>query len=111
MPDLTPTLGLPLQQAAGGGMSSIFLVVVMGFIFYFFLWKPQSDERKRHTELVAGLKKGDKVVSEGGICGSVVEVRDDRVVVEVAKNTRLTLLKESIDRLEDTKKAKDKKGA
>ena len=92
-------------------MSSVFLVVVMGFIFYFFLWKPQSDERKRHAELVSGLKKGDKVVSEGGICGTVHEVRDDRVVVEVSKNTRITLLKESIDRLEDTKKAQDKKGA
>jgi len=92
-------------------MSSIFLVVVMGFIFYFFLWKPQSDERKRHGELVAGLKKGDKIVSEGGICGSVVEVREDRVVVEVSKGTRMTLLKESVDRLEDAKTSQDKKGA
>jgi preprotein translocase subunit YajC len=51
-------------------------------IFYFLLIRPQSQARKKHAELLANLKKGDEVVTAGGIIGKVRDIKDNRITVE-----------------------------
>ena len=60
-------------------------------IFYWLLIRPQRKEREKHEALVAGLKKGDEIVTMGGIIGTVVHIEGDRVTVKTAENTRIVV--------------------
>ncbi|MDB4835055.1 preprotein translocase subunit YajC [Cyclobacteriaceae bacterium] len=68
----------------------------MAVVFYFFIIRPQQKRQKEAKQLREGLKKGDQIVSAGGIMGKVVEVNDDNVVVDVDRGTKLTFEKSSI---------------
>lgn len=76
-------------------------LIAMGLIFYFIMIRPQGAERKRRAAMLAGLKKNDRVVTIGGIMGTVVAVKDDEVTVKVdeSTNTKLTLLRSAIQRV------------
>ncbi|WP_313474707.1 preprotein translocase subunit YajC [Stutzerimonas kunmingensis] len=80
---------------AGTGFEWVFLV---GFlvIFYLMIWRPQSKRAKEHKNLIAGLQKGDEVVTSGGIAGKVTKVADDFVVIEVSDNVELKFQKVAI---------------
>jgi len=73
----------------------IFFILLLA-LFYFLLIRPQNKARKRHQEFLANLKKGDRVVTAGGIWGTVVEIGDDTVTLKVDANTRITFTKEAI---------------
>lgn len=77
---------LQQQQPAGGGRSGmallLFQIGAIALVFYFLIIRPQSKARKQHAELLKGLKKGDDVVTSGGIMGKVRDIKDDRVTVE-----------------------------
>ncbi|MCZ0944372.1 MAG: preprotein translocase subunit YajC [Gammaproteobacteria bacterium] len=83
---------------AGGSAGYLNLLFLGGFvlIFYFLLIRPQSKRRKEHQALMAGLAKGDEVVTAGGIVGQVSKVEDDFVKVKVASNMELRLQKSSV---------------
>jgi len=87
------------QEAAAGpagtGFEWVFLV---GFlvIFYLMIWRPQAKRAKEHKNLIAGLQKGDEVVTSGGIAGKVTKVADDFVVIEVSDNVELKFQKVAI---------------
>lgn len=95
-----PQLALVVAQAAPTSQPSIFdslwLLIAIVAIFYFLLIRPQSKARKEHENLISTLRKGDDVVTEGGIMGTIAEVADDHVVVEVAQRIKLRVKKESI---------------
>jgi preprotein translocase subunit YajC len=84
-------------QEAGRSTSQIgsFLIplVLMFVIFYFLLIRPQSKKQREHQDMLKNLKKGDKVITSGGLYGVVVKVSDKDVVLEVAEkiNLRFTL--------------------
>ncbi len=70
---------LLLLQAAGGGISMIGFVLEMGAIaaiFYFLMIRPQQKQRKTHEERLRNLRKGDHIVTTGGIIGEVVHVKE-----------------------------------
>ena len=76
-----------LMAPANGSPSSSIAILVFQFgaiilIFYFLLIRPQSMARKKHAEILAGLKKGDDVTTAGGIVGKVREIKEDRVTIE-----------------------------
>jgi preprotein translocase subunit YajC len=75
-----------LMAPQGGGSSGLsillFQVVAIGLVFYFLVIRPQSQARKKHADLLAALKKGDEVMTAGGIVGRVKDIKDDRVTVE-----------------------------
>lgn len=77
----------------GGNPTMILLMqfVAIGFIFYFLLIRPQKKEQQRHRELIEQLKKGDEVVTAGGIIGTVVHTQDDRITIKTGENTRLVV--------------------
>jgi preprotein translocase subunit YajC len=56
-------------------------------IFYFLLIRPQSQARKKHTNLLAQLKKGDDITTAGGIIGKVKDIKDDRITIESGSAT------------------------
>jgi len=77
----------------GGSSSMIFLMqmVAIGAIFYFLLIRPQRKEQARHRTMIEKLQKGDEVVTNGGIIGTVVHTQDDRITVKTGENTRVVV--------------------
>ena len=77
----------------GGNSSMVFLMqmVAIGVIFYFLLIRPQRKEQQRHRAMIEELKKGDEVITSGGIIGTVVHTQDDRLTIKTGENTRLVV--------------------
>jgi preprotein translocase subunit YajC len=68
-----------LQQGAGAGLGLpmlLFQIVAIGLVFYFLIIRPQGQARKKHAELLAALKKGDDVMTVGGIVGTVKDIKE-----------------------------------
>ncbi len=80
--------GAPAAGGDAGGAAILGLVpyLLIFVVFYFLLIRPQQQARKRHLEMVAALKKGDVVVTSGGLIGKVRSVAEDEVRVELAPN-------------------------
>ncbi len=102
------------QQTTPGGPAGAFfvqLIFLIGIfaIFYFLMIRPQQKARKRHQEFLANLKKGDKVITSGGIWGTVVEIGDETVTLKVDANTRITFTKEAIASYQPKKEEKPEK--
>ena len=86
-----------LLAQAGGSPSSLFIFIAGMFaIMYFLMIRPQQKQLKEHRALLAGLKKGDQVVTQGGIIGRIFLVADKEVQIEVASNVKLRVLKTSV---------------
>lgn len=84
-----------------GGAGILFWVGYLGLIFaimYFLMIRPQRKKQKEHDALLQELKKGDRVVTTGGMFGTVFAIDEDRsrIVLEVGKETRMEFLKSSI---------------
>lgn len=85
-------MGTPPGGAAGGGQSaitSLIPLVIMFGIFYFLLIRPQQKKAKEHKALLDALKKGDQVVTAGGMHGKITAVEDTVVTIEVANNVNI----------------------
>jgi preprotein translocase subunit YajC len=87
-------------QAAGGGnefLLQLMPILLMFVIFYLLLLRPQQQRAKAHREMVANIRRGDTVVTAGGIIGKVTRVRDEgEIEVEVADNTRVRVVKSTV---------------
>ena len=91
---MSPAILAILAVPREGGNATLIFMLQMGAIFaifYFLLIRPQRKEQERHRKMIDQLKKGDEVVTAGGIIGTVVHVQDDRVTVKTAENTRLVV--------------------
>ena len=81
----------------GGGSFGAFLPLILMFaIFYFLLIRPQQKKAKQHKQLLSSLKKGDRIVSSGGLHGVITGITDDVVTVEVAPKVRVKISRGSI---------------
>lgn len=88
---------VPLQAEGGSGLlAQAPLILLFLGVFYFIVWRPQSKARKEHEELITTLKKGDEVVTEGGIVGKIAAVEEDVVVLEISDKSRMRVMKASI---------------
>ena len=84
------------QAAAGGSSMSFFLMLILLFaVMYFFMIRPQRKQQKELEAFRSGLKKGDKVVTTGGIYGTVDEVSDRTVLIKVDGDVKLRMDKNS----------------
>ena len=78
----------------GSGIGQFIPLILIFVIFYFFLIRPQQKKVKEHKALVESLKRGDKVVTSGGITGTVERLIDnDKVEVEIAENVKVEIVK------------------
>ena len=82
--------------APGGDVMSILMLVGFVVIFYLMIWRPQSKRAKGHKNLLAGLQKGDEVVTSGGIAGKVVKVADEFVVIAASDTVELKIQKPAV---------------
>ena len=83
-------------------MSNDFLIqiaplVLLFAIFYFLLIRPQQQRQKKHQEMVNAVRRGDSVVTAGGLVGRVAKVKDDgEVLVEIADNVQVRVVKSTL---------------
>jgi len=87
--------------AASQGGAGMFLLNIAPFIliivvFYFLLIRPQQQRMKKHREMVDNLRRGDEVVTQGGIVGKVTRLSDDEITVEIAQGVRVKVLRPTI---------------
>jgi preprotein translocase subunit YajC len=88
------------QAAAGGGAAAGFIsfvpILLIFLIMYFLMIRPQQKKMKEHKAMVEGLRRGDQVITSGGMIGKVVKVADSEVEVELAPNVKVRVIKNTI---------------
>lgn len=104
------------QSGQGAGPSPLvtFLpLLVMGFIFYFLVFRPQGRERRQREDMLKSVKKNDRIITVGGIIGTVTSVRDDEITIKVdeSSNTKITFTRAAIQKIVTTSAAKDEDSA
>lgn len=86
-----------VAAAPGAGAFAQFIPLILIFaIMYFLMIRPQQKRAKQHREMVAALKKGDHIVTQGGIIGKVAAVRDDELEVEIANGVRVRVVRGTV---------------
>lgn len=77
----------PTDSPASGLTMLLFQVGAIALVFYFLILRPQQQARKKHEELLKALKKGDDIVTVGGIIGRVKELKEERITIESGSST------------------------
>ena len=89
-----------LAQTAGAGETSIiqmFLPLILIFaVFYFLLIRPQQKKMKEHNALLEAIRRGDRIVTGGGIVGTVARVNDNELLVDISENVRVTVMRRTV---------------
>ncbi len=86
----------PGGGAAGGGLGAFIPIILMFVIFYFLLIRPQQKKAKQHQEMIANLKKGDRVITSGGIHGLITSLDENTVTLEIAEKVRIKVSRATI---------------
>ncbi len=86
--------------AQGSPLTALLPFVVIFAIFYFLVFKPESTKRKNLEKMVAGVEKGDKITSSGGLMGIVAGVKENSVSVKIAENVKVEILKSAVAHVE-----------
>lgn len=81
---------------AGAAWQPLIMLGIFVVIFYLMIWRPQSKRSKEHKQLMASLKKGDEVVTTGGIVGKIARVSDEFVALEIGTNVEIKLQRSAI---------------
>ena len=84
------------EAPAGGSMSFWIMIAAMIGIMYFFMWRPESKRRKQMENFRNNLKKGDKIITAGGIYGTVKEIQPTSLLIEVDSNVTLRIDKNMV---------------
>ena len=91
------TILLMTPAEGGGGLSSMMLMMGMIFaVMYFFMIRPQSKRAKEQKNFLIEIKKGDKIITAGGIHGKILSVDDHTILLEVDSNTKIRIEKSVI---------------
>jgi preprotein translocase subunit YajC len=81
---------------AGGGLFSLLPLVVIFILFYFLLIRPQQKRAKQHKEMVTALKKGEEIVTNGGLLGKVTDLDDNFITLEIANGLNAKVQRQSV---------------
>ena len=92
----------------GGGTGFFISMILIIVVIYFLMIRPQSKKQKEHKQMVENLKKGDNVVTAGGMMGTVagIKEKENTVLIKVAENTKIEILRSSISRVVEKQKGK-----
>lgn len=80
----------------GGGLFTFLPLVLMLVVLYFVMIRPQQKRVKEHAAMIAALKKGDEVVTNGGIGGTLTKINDAFLTLEVAENVEINIQKQAV---------------
>lgn len=93
--------GAPAGGEAGNPLVGLMPLILMFVIFYFLLIRPQQKKAKQHREMLAGIKKGDKVLTSGGIYGRILEVDGDVLTVDIGHEMKIEVNRNFVSSLAD----------
>ena len=100
MSSLSPSFALAAAAAAPGGAAAFFFqmfpLLLIFAIFYFLMIRPQSQKMKAHQAEIMAVKKGDDIITGGGIRGRVTKITDDEAEVEIASGVKIRVIKSTI---------------
>lgn len=88
--------GAAAGDPMGGLLGSLLLPVGMIVIFYFLLIRPQNQRMKKHKAMLGAMKKGDTVVTQGGIIGKIAKLADDEVTIDTGEGGKLRIVRSMI---------------
>ena len=89
-----------LQSAGGAAALANFLPIIgIGLVFYFLVIAPANKQRKKQAEMISTLKKGDRVLTTGGIYGTIQGVEPDAVYLKIAENVKVKVARSAISSL------------
>lgn len=83
-------------EKSGSPWSGIWMIALIFIIFYFLLIRPQQKKQKEHQKLLESLSKGDRVVTSGGIYGTVIGVKENIVVLKIAEDVKIEVAKSAV---------------
>ncbi len=86
------------MQGGGNILASLFPLIILFAIFYFLIIRPQQKQAKTHKEMLASLKKGDKIITNGGLICEVVKAEEDYIKAEISNNTIVKISKDYISK-------------
>ena len=86
-------------------MSPLIMIAIMMAIFWFLILRPQQKKQKEHANMINSLSKGDRVVTNGGLFASVLNVKDDIVVATISEGVKVELAKSSVSARVNPKKS------
>jgi len=84
---------------AGSGILAFLPFILIGVVFYFLILRPQTKQRKNHESVIAGLKKGDKILTRGGLYGKIVNFQgknDNKIVIDAGSGVKLNVARSYI---------------
>jgi preprotein translocase subunit YajC len=83
------------QSAGGGlgGMESLLPLVLIFVVFYFLLIRPQQKKQKQHREMLEALRRGDRVITAGGIVGTITKAAETELTVEIADGVKVKVMR------------------
>ncbi len=87
------------QEPVNPLMQMLFPLMICLLIFYFILIRPQQKQRQRHENQINQLKKGDRIITAGGIYGSIVGMKDNVAVIKIAENVKIEIQQSSISHI------------
>ena len=96
---MNPITSILLQSPApaGGGIMQLVFLVAIIVVFYFFMIRPQMKKAKDQKKYIEALKKGDKILTIGGIYGKILEVREDgTILMEVEDGAKMKISKNAV---------------
>ncbi|WP_425545005.1 preprotein translocase subunit YajC [Caenispirillum bisanense] len=79
-----------------GGLEAFLPLILIFVVFYFLLIRPQQKRMKQHKELLANIRRGDRIVTNGGIIGQVTKVQDGELQVEIAEGVKVKVLRDMV---------------
>ena len=95
---ITPAYAQGAGAGPGGDLfGMLFLILPMVAIMYFLIWRPQQKRMKEYQEMVKAIRRGDNVVTAGGIIGKVTKVVDDHeIIIDSGEGTKMRMLRTSV---------------
>ncbi len=102
---MNPFLMAPPEAAAPNPLVQFAPLALIFLVFYFLLIRPASKRQKAHDSLLKGLEKGSRIVTSGGIVGTVAAVKGDVVAIKVSDKVKIDVLKSNVSQLYKTKES------
>ncbi len=98
--------GAPPAGPCGGNYTTLIFMAGIFVVFYFLLIRPQQKKAKEHQKMISELKKGDQIVTNGGLIGRITGIADGTLTVEVSEKVRVRVLKSQVNKFENTPEKK-----
>lgn len=94
--ELAYALGTSPGAGAGGGLAAFVPLILMFAVFYFLLIRPQQKKQKQHREMIANIKRGDRVITNGGIYGTVAGLSEHTIILKIADQVKIEITRNAV---------------